>query len=94
MNILGVSKIKTIQTPIVVTTVGLLLGMCLMALFDPNFDASVPLDVRSQRAFGHGRNCWFCFIAYAGVTKVAAIGDEEFLKICPQVFCFRWPSPR
>ena len=34
VNILGVSKVKAIQTPIVVTTVGLLVLMCIMALFN------------------------------------------------------------
>ena len=77
VNILGVSKIKTIQTPIVVTTVGLLLGMCLMALFDPNFDASVPLDgAFSTSIWSLAETAGFVFVAYAGVTKVAAIGDE------------------
>jgi len=74
---LGVSKIKTIQTPIVVTTVGLLLGMCIMALRAPNFDASVPLDgAFSTDIWTLAETAGFVFVAYAGVTKVAAIGDE------------------
>jgi len=77
VNILGVSKIKTIQTPIVVTTVGLLLGMCIMALRAPNFDASVPLDgAFSTDIWTLAETAGFVFVAYAGVTKVAAIGDE------------------
>ena len=77
VNLLGVSKIKTIQTPIVVTTVGLLLGMCIMALFDPNFDASVPIDgAFSASIWSLAETAGFVFVAYAGVTKVAAIGDE------------------
>ena len=74
---MGVSKIKTIQTPIVVTTVGLLLGMCIMALRAPNFDASVPLDgAFSTDIWTLAETAGFVFVAYAGVTKVAAIGDE------------------
>lgn len=77
VNIMGVSKIKTIQTPIVVTTVGLLLGMCIMALRAPNFDASVPLDgAFSTDIWTLAETAGFVFVAYAGVTKVAAIGDE------------------
>ncbi len=77
VNILGVSKVKAIQTPIVVTTVGLLVLMCIMALFSADFDASIPV----QGAFN--TDVWtlaetaaFVFVAYAGVTKIAAIGDE------------------
>ena len=77
VNIMGVSKIKTIQTPIVVTTVGLLLGMCIMALRAPNFNASVPLDgAFSTDIWTLAETAGFVFVAYAGVTKVAAIGDE------------------
>lgn len=77
VNILGVSKIKTIQTPIVVTTIGLLLGMSIMALRTPNFDASVPLDAAfSTDIWTLAETAGFVFVAYAGVTKVAAIGDE------------------
>ena len=77
VNILGVSKIKTIQTPIVVTTIGLLLGMSVMALRTPNFDASVPLDAAfSTDIWTLAETAGFVFVAYAGVTKVAAIGDE------------------
>ena len=77
VNIMGVSKIKTIQTPIVVTTVGLLLGMCIMALRAPNFDASVPIEgAFSTDIWTLAETAGFVFVAYAGVTKVAAIGDE------------------
>ena len=77
VNIFGVSKIKTIQTPIVVTTIGLLLGMSVMALRTPNFDASVPLDAAfSTDIWTLAETAGFVFVAYAGVTKVAAIGDE------------------
>ena len=77
VNIMGVSKIKTIQTPIVVTTVGLLLGMCIMALRASNFNASVPLDgAFSTDIWTLAETAGFVFVAYAGVTKVAAIGDE------------------
>ena len=38
VNILGVSKVKAIQTPIVFSTVGLLVFICIAALFVDDFD--------------------------------------------------------
>jgi APA family basic amino acid/polyamine antiporter len=77
VNILGVSKVKAVQTPIVVVTVILLLLMCVMALFSADFDASVPLDAAfSTDMWTLAETAAFVFVAYAGVTKVAAIGDE------------------
>ncbi|MGB1587651.1 MAG: amino acid permease [Poseidonia sp.] len=77
VNILGVSKVKAIQTPIVVTTVGLLVLMCIMALFNADFDASVPFDAAFDTdVWTLAETAAFVFVAYAGVTKVAAIGDE------------------
>ncbi|MCH1422424.1 MAG: amino acid permease [Candidatus Poseidoniaceae archaeon] len=77
VNIFGVSKVKAIQAPIVMATVGLLVFICLAALFVDDFDAKRPLT----HAFDSG--VWsiaeaaaFVFVAYAGVTKVAAIGGE------------------
>ena len=77
VNIFGVSKVKAIQAPIVMATVGLLVFICLAALFVDDFDAKRPLT----HAFDNG--VWsiaeaaaFVFVAYAGVTKVAAIGGE------------------
>jgi APA family basic amino acid/polyamine antiporter len=77
VNILGVSKVKAIQTPIVVTSVGLLLAMCIMALFSADFDASVPVQgALSTDVWTLAETSAFVFVAYAGVTKIAAIGDE------------------
>lgn len=77
VNILGVSKVKAVQTPIVAVTVILLILMCIMALFSADFDASVPLDgAFSTDMWTLAETAAFVFVAYAGVTKVAAIGDE------------------
>lgn len=77
VNILGVSKVKAIQTPIVLVTMVLLIGMCIMALFAPDFDPSVPIDgAFSTDMWTLAETAAFVFVAYAGVTKVAAIGDE------------------
>lgn len=77
VNILGVSKVKAVQTPVVVITMALLIGMCIMALFSPDFDPSVPIDgAFSTDMWTLAETAAFVFVAYAGVTKVAAIGGE------------------
>ena len=77
INILGVSKIKAIQTPIVITTVGLLVFICIASLFSENFDPSVPFDSAFDTdIWTLAETSAFVFVAYAGVTKVAAIGGE------------------
>ena len=77
VNILGVKKVKAIQMPVVILTVGLLLFICAAAFFVDDFDAARPFN----SAFD--TDIWtlaeasaFVFVAYAGVTKVAAIGGE------------------
>ena len=77
INILGVSKIKAIQTPIVITTVGLLVFICIASLFSENFDPSIPFDdAFDTDIWTLAETSAFVFVAYAGVTKVAAIGGE------------------
>jgi|TARA_B100001093_G_scaffold518223_1_gene602348 amino acid transporter len=77
VNILGVSKVKAIQTPIVIMTVALLMFICVASLFSPNFDASRPIDEAfSTDVWTLAETAAFVFVAYAGVTKVAAIGGE------------------
>ncbi|MBL6734052.1 MAG: amino acid permease, partial [Candidatus Poseidonia sp.] len=68
VNILGVSKVKAVQTPIVVVTMVLLIGMCIMALFTPDFDPSVPIDgAFSTDMWTLAETAAFVFVAYAGV---------------------------
>ena len=77
VNILGVSKVKAIQTPIVFTTVGLLAFICIAALFVDDFDAKRPLTAAFDASvWSLAEAAAFVFVAYAGVTKVAAIGGE------------------
>ena len=77
INILGVSKIKAIQTPIVITTVVLLVFICIASLFSENFDPSIPFDgAFDTDIWTLAETSAFVFVAYAGVTKVAAIGGE------------------
>ena len=78
INILGVTRIKKIQTPIVVAMVLFLGVLCIWSAFT--------LDMNWNAAFGEGAygSDWedvahataFVFVAYAGVTKVAAVGGE------------------
>ncbi len=78
INILGVTRIKKIQTPVVVAMVLFLAVLCIWSAFT--------LDMNWNAAFGEGAygSGWedvahataFVFVAYAGVTKVAAVGGE------------------
>ena len=78
INILGVKRIKKVQTPIVLISVSYLLALCAYALVtvDMNWD-----NVFSREAFGAdweavARTSAFVFVSYAGVTKIAAVGGE------------------
>ena len=78
INILGVKRIKKVQTPIVLISGAYLLGLCAWAV------ATMPMDwsaVFSRDSFGSGwesvaSTAAFVFVSYAGVTKIAAVGGE------------------
>jgi len=77
VNISGIKKVKAIQTPILILTLGLLFIICIVALFDPNTDLSKPWNgAMNADPFTLAETSAFVFVAYAGVTKVAAIGGE------------------
>tara|TARA_B100001094_G_scaffold94129_1_gene90022 strand:- start:2833 stop:4512 length:1680 start_codon:yes stop_codon:yes gene_type:complete len=77
VNILGVKKVKAIQTPVVIITVSLLLFICIAAFFVESFDASRPINGATDAdVWELAEAAAFVFVAYAGVTKVAAIGGE------------------
>ena len=80
VNILGVKKVKAIQTPILGVTMVLLAIICIMALFDGSTDFSRPINggngAFDQSPATIAETAAFVFVAYAGVTKVAAIGGE------------------
>ena len=80
VNILGVKKVKAIQTPILGVTMVLLAIVCIMALFDGSTDFSRPINggngAFDQSPATIAETAAFVFVAYAGVTKVAAIGGE------------------
>ena len=78
INILGISRIKKIQTPIVLSLILFMLTLSIWAI--------MTMDLNWSIAFGKGAfgGSWediahstaFVFVAYAGVTKVAAVGGE------------------
>ena len=78
INILGVTRIKKIQTPVVTIMVLFLAILCLWSVFT--------LDMNWGAAFGEGAygTRWedvahaseLVFVAYEGVPKIAAVGGE------------------
>jgi len=80
LNIFGIKKVKSFQTPILALTTALLIFICVVQLFDGNTDFSRPID----GAFDVSKNdpkllaesAALVFVAYAGIIKVGAIGGE------------------
>ena len=77
INILGVKRIKKIQTPIVMFSTFYLLSLCAYAVVTQDLDWN---GVTSREAFGGwddvASTSAFVFVSYAGVTKIAAVGGE------------------
>ncbi len=77
VNILGVKKVKAIQTPVLLVTLAMLLITCAAAFFSADFDGSRPFKAAFDTdLWTLAETSAFVFVAYAGVTKVAAIGGE------------------
>ena len=77
VNILGVKKVKAIQTPVLFVTLAMLLITCAAAFFTDDFDGTGPFKAAfSTDLWTLAETSAFVFVAYAGVTKVAAIGGE------------------
>lgn len=77
VNILGVKKVKAIQTPVLMVTLGMLLITCAAAFFSSDFDGTRPFKAAFDTdLWTLAETSAFVFVAYAGVTKVAAIGGE------------------
>ena len=78
LNILGVAKIKVVQSIIVVIAITSMILLCIAALFTEGADLSKPV---ASAAFDKGfwsiaETAALVFVAYAGVTKIAAIAGE------------------
>jgi len=77
LNILGVKKVKAVQTPIVGFAIGLLFVLSIKAAFMSDTDLSSPTVAAFEFGpIGLAEAAAFVFVAYAGVTKVAAIAEE------------------
>ena len=77
VNILGVKKVKAIQTPVLFVTLAMLIITCIAAFFVDGFDGGRPFRAAFDTdLWTLAETSAFVFVAYAGVTKVAAIGGE------------------
>ena len=77
VNILGVKKVKAIQTPVLFVTLAMLIITCVAAFFVDGFDGGRPFRAAFDTdLWTLAETSAFVFVAYAGVTKVAAIGGE------------------
>lgn len=78
INILGMKKVKAIQAPIIVVSIVLLIVLCIMSFFSGKADMARPANANafSTGTIGLLETTAFVFVAYTGVTKVAAIGEE------------------
>ena len=80
LNIFGIKKVKSFQTPILALTTGLLIIICIFQMFDANFDFSRPIDGAFEVSKNDPRllaeSAALVFVAYAGIIKVGAIGGE------------------
>ena len=82
VNVLGVSKIKKVQTPIVLLMVVFMFVLSVWAILTMELDWGAAFGTE---AFGGtwdevwknvAHSTAFVFVAYAGVTKIAAVGGE------------------
>ena len=82
INVLGVSKIKKVQTPIVLLMIMFMFVLSVWAILTMELDWGAAFGTE---AFGGtwdevwrnvAHSTAFVFVAYAGVTKIAAVGGE------------------
>jgi amino acid transporter len=83
LNIMGVKKVKAVQVPLTMIIVVAMLFLCGTAVFLPEADLMRPLrstafrgEGMQQQIVGVGKAAAFVFVAYLGVTNVAAIAGE------------------
>ena len=80
LNIFGIKKVKSFQTPILAFTTILLVIICIFQLFNGNTDFSRPidgaLDISKNDPMLLAEAAALVFVAYAGIIKVGAIGGE------------------
>jgi len=78
INILGVSRIKKVQTPIVLALVAFMFILSIWAILtmEMNWSAAFSKDAFGASWQDVAHSAGLVFVAYAGVTKVAAVGGE------------------
>ncbi|MCS5569408.1 MAG: APC family permease, partial [Pseudomonadales bacterium] len=83
LNIMGVKKVKAVQVPLTMIIVVVMLFLCGAAVLLPEADLMRPLRSSAFRGEGLqqqivsvGKAAAFVFVAYLGVTNVAAIAGE------------------
>ncbi len=82
INVLGVKRIKKVQTPIVLSLILFMLVLTIWAILTMDMDWDAPFGPNALG--GSWDQVWrdvahstaFVFVAYAGVTKIAAVGGE------------------
>ena len=74
LNIFGIKKVKSFQTPILAITTILLLIICVIQLFDPNTDFSRPIDGAVNITNDNPRllveAAALVFVAFAGIGMI------------------------
>ncbi len=78
VNILGMKRIKAVQTPIVTLSILLLIGLTIWANVsgDADYSKARPVLQSTSDWTKMGEAAAFVLVSYAGVAKVAAIGGE------------------
>jgi len=78
INIMGIKKVKVVQTPIVTVAILMLVILTLWAIVngDADFSRAEPTLETRHDWFAMGETAALVLVSYAGVTKVAAIGGE------------------
>ncbi len=76
VNITGVKAIKKVQIPIVSGSVGMVVVLCLMALFSADLDLARPVEDFQPVSLSMGTAAALVFVAFSGAIKVGAIGGE------------------
>ena len=78
VNILGMKRIKAVQTPIVTLSILMLVGLTIWANVsgDADYSKARPVLQSTSDWTRMGEAAAFVLVSYAGVAKVAAIGGE------------------
>ncbi len=83
INIRGVKLLKKIQTPIILISVSVVIMVAIMAFFNGSvvstripWDAALTVMSSSDGWIGLGSATAYVFLAYVGVVKIAAVGED------------------